>query len=186
MLKIGENDIEIEGDYVHDTGIETIYLTGEFGVRWDMGHAVISALPTELELGDWTEKGFPCYTGSITYRTQVERPASEGKEVFLELPSWEGVLAKVWVNGRLCGRVAWPPYRVRITPALGPGSNEVAIEIVGSRRNLLGPLHLTEKYPTWTGAGQFKTSGNEWTDEYVKLPYGLTEPPVISVEELER
>jgi hypothetical protein len=185
MLKIGENAVEMEPDYLHDTGIETIYLTGEFGARWDMGRAVISALPEELELGDWTERGFPCYTGSITYRTQVERPADQGKEVFLEIPSWEGVLAKVRINGKLCGRVAWPPYRVRITSAMEPGSNEVAIEMVASRRNLLGPLHLSDRYPTWTGAGQFKTSGDEWTDDYVKLPYGLMEPPVISVEEPE-
>ncbi len=35
----------------------------------------------------------------------------------------------------------------------------------------------------WTGSGQFYTTGDEWTDDYVSVPYGLMESPVLSVRE---
>jgi hypothetical protein len=68
-----------------------------------------------------------------------------------------------------------------ITDALRPGSNRLEIEVMSGRRNLLGPLHLTDKYPPWTGPGQFVSSGDQWTDEYLSVPYGLMEAPVLSV-----
>jgi hypothetical protein len=43
---------------------------------------------------------------------------------------------------------------------------------VGTRRNLLGPLHHGEKYPNWTGPGEFKREV-KWIGEYVSFPYGL-------------
>jgi hypothetical protein len=179
-LKLGENEILLNRRYGNDDGIESIYLTGEFGAKFDLGHAIVTALPTKLGLGDWSNQGLPCYTGSVTYATDFESTGDEDERVFLEVPKWEGVLAKVRVNGVQAGRIAWPPHEVEITGALREGINRLEIEVVGSRRNLLGPLHLTEKYPIWTGSGSFITEGNDWTDEYVLLPYGLFESPVLS------
>jgi len=53
--------------------------------------------------------------------------------------------------------------------------------VTSSRRNLLGPLHQVEKYPVWTGPDSFVTTGEHWTDDYVQLPYGLMENPILSV-----
>jgi hypothetical protein len=83
------------------------------------------------------------------------------------------------------GAIAWPPYEIDITDALKPGENRLEIEVMSSRRNLLGPLHFTEKYPSWTGSGQFYTTGDQWTDDYVSVPYGLMEAPVLSVRSQE-
>ena len=99
----------------------------------------------------------------------------------MELPSWQGVLVKVRANGRSVGAIAWPPYELDITEALRDGVNRLEIQVTGSRRNLLGPLHNVEKYPRWTGPGQFVTTGEAWTDDYVLLPYGLMQDPVLSV-----
>jgi hypothetical protein len=180
QLRLGENEVLVKLSYGSDCGLEGLYLTGEFGAKWDQGSGVVTGIPTSLRLGDWTEQGLPCYTGSVTYGTDFEADVKAGEEVFLELPGWEGVLVKVRVNGTTLGRVAWPPWEIEVTNALKPGLNRLEIEVVSSRRNILGPLHLTEKYPVWTGSGQFETTGKQWTDGYVKLPYGLMEAPVLS------
>jgi hypothetical protein len=179
-LMIGDNELTLQTEYGSGAGLESLYFTGEFGVRWDPGVAVIEELPRELSLGDWTEQGFPCYSGAITYSTQVPINRKEDEKVYLQLPGWQGVLAKLRLNGSPVGAIAWPPFEVDLTPGITEGLNRLEIEIVSSRRNLLGPLHLTEAYPIWTGAGQFTTSGDEWTEEYVKIPYGLMEAPVLS------
>ena len=183
-LKYGENEILLRTEYGPKHGLESLYFTGEFGTRWENRRPVITKLPVSLELGDWTEAGFPCYSGSVTYMAEIDPKISQEESIFLKLPKWEGVLTKIRINGKSVGNIAWPPYEVEISNALGQGRNRLEIEVVSSRRNLLGPLHLTEKYPYWTGPGQFETSGAEWTDDYVKVPYGLMESPVLSVRKL--
>ncbi len=177
----GRNEIVLATSYGPAHGLESLYLTGEFGVRREGRRFVICELPVSLKLGDWTDQGFPCYSGSMTYVAEVDITPTRGERVFLELPSWEGVLSKIRVNGESAGFIAWPPWEIEVTCCLVPGRSRVEIEIVGSRRNLLGPLHLTETYPAWTGPAQFETSGDMWTDEYVKVPYGLMKPPAFSI-----
>jgi len=183
LLKEGENELILKTDYGPTHGFEALYFTGEFGFRWDGNRPVITELPRTLALGDWVPQGFACYSSAITYVTEIEPSIGKGQRLFLELPAWEGVLVKVRLNGQVAGAFAWPPYEVDITDALKPGRNLLEIEVMSSRRNLLGPLHLTEKYPNWTGPGQFVTSGDQWTDDYVSVPYGLMEAPVLSVRE---
>jgi len=183
FLKVGTNELILKTEYGPTHGLEALYFTGEFGFRWDGTKPVITELPTSLKLGDWVGQGFACYSSAITYVTEIEPSIEEGQRLFLELPSWQGVLARVRLNGVTVGAVAWPPYEVDLTDELKPGKNRLEIEIMSSRRNLLGPLHLSIKYPPWTGPGQFVTTGDQWTDEYVSVPYGLMEPPVLSVRE---
>ena len=183
LVKKGENELILRTDYGPTHGLEALYITGEFGFRWDGTRAVITELPRTLALGDWGPQGFACYSSAISYVTDIQPSISDGQRLFLELPAWEGVLVKVRVNGELMKAIAWPPYEIDVTDALRPGDNRLEIEVMSSRRNLLGPLHLTEKYPPWTGSGQFYTTGDEWTDDYVSIPYGLMEAPVLSIRE---
>jgi hypothetical protein len=98
----------------------------------------------------------------------------------LALPAWEGTLVRITVNGKKAGRIGWPPYELDITPEVVPGDNKIEITVVSSRRNLLGPLHLKELYPGWTGPGEFVSGGDRFTPDYMSVPYGLIEPPVLS------
>jgi len=180
LFRRGENEVVLRTRYGPGSGLEALYLTGEFGVRWEGRRATVTELPTSLGLGDWTGLGFPCYSGAVTYTGDIRARKGEGERVFLELPNWAGVLVKVRLNGKAVGRLAWPPYEVDVTQTLKEGRNRLEIEIVSSRRNLLGPLHLAQKYPPWTGPGQFETQGDEWTDDYVAVPYGLLAPPILS------
>jgi len=181
-LTVGENIVLLKTRYAPHHGIESLYLTGEFGARREEGTPVLTEVPEYLQLGDWAEAGFPAYSGSMTYVTDFEIfEIAKGERTFLEIPGWDGTLVKVRVNNMDVGRFAWPPYEAEVTPAVREGWNRLEIEVVSSRRNLLGPLHLKEKYPKWVGPGQFETEGDEWTDEYVTFEYGLTEPPRLSV-----
>jgi hypothetical protein len=181
MLRNGENELILRTEYGPKYGFEALYFTGEFGFRWDGTRGVITELPRTLELGNWVSQGFACYSSAISYITEIQPKLNDGQRLFLELPSWDGVLVKIRLNGQTVGAVAWPPHEIDITDALRPGSNRLEIEVMSGRRNLLGPLHLTEKYPPWTGPGQFVSSGDQWTDEYLSVPYGLMEAPVLSV-----
>jgi hypothetical protein len=181
FLKEGTNELVLTTLYDQTHGLEALYFTGEFGFKWRGTTPMVTALPTRLALGNWVTKGFACYTGAITYATSFNNPAGKKERVIVEVPEWEGVVMKIRVNGMEAGIVAWPPYEVDITDALADGRNRLEIEIVSSRRNLLGPLHLKEKLPGWTGSGQFVAGGEDVTAKYVSLPYGLMAPPVLSI-----
>lgn len=185
LLQKGKNELLLSTRYGRKDNLEAVYFTGEFGFRWKGGtRPVIMALPTSLKIGDWCEQGFPCYTGALAYSMEVNMKPESGKRFVLEIPDWNGTLLKVHVNGRLAGRIAWKPYEVDITDYVSAGKNVLNIEMVGSRRNLLGPLHLDQKYPVWTGPYQYKQE-HDWTDKYVRLPYGLTGEPVLSIRDTE-
>jgi len=179
-IKKGDNELLLETDYGPKSGLECLYLAGDFGARWENRKAVLTAPVKNLKLGDWRSQGLPCYTGMVSYSATVAIPAGSGNRVMLALPAWDGTLVKISVNGKKAGRIAWPPYETDITPALIPGNNLVEITVVSSRRNLLGPLHLKELYPGWTGPGEFVSDGDRFTPDYVSVPYGLMEPPLIS------
>jgi hypothetical protein len=59
---------------------------------------------------------------------------------------------------------------------------ELRIEVIGHRRNSHGPLHHTEKWPTWTGPNQYKSKGKEWREDYSLVPCGLLKPPQLTVK----
>jgi hypothetical protein len=183
LFKTGRNELVLETTYQPAHGLEALYLTGDFGCVWKRTTGMITAAPRTLALGDWVPQGLACYSGALSYQTTFTSTRVKGTRVVLEVPAWAGTLLRVRVNERDCGRILWPPYELDITDAVRNGANTLAIEVVSSRRNLLGPLHHLPKYPRWTGPWQFTTSdkGKDWTDRYVAVPYGLLDAPVLSV-----
>ena len=55
------------------------------------------------------------------------------------------------------------------------------IEVLGHRRNSHGPLHHPEKWPVWTGPGEFVVNPAHEFKGYQLVPCGLFRPPVLSV-----
>src|SRR5690606_39543379 len=51
------------------------------------------------------------------------------------------LIARVFCNGRDLGLLAWPPYRLELTPAIQSGDNLIEIQVASSIHNVLGPLH---------------------------------------------
>jgi hypothetical protein len=143
------------------------------------GRVLMKPASRALAVGDWTAQGLPFYAGSVEYRKSVMIRRAAGDRLSISLPSYKGAAAQVFVNGAAAGTIAWEPNEVDITTFVPEGEStvEIGIKIIGHRRNSHGPLHHAEKWPVWTGPGQFVSSGAEWTDGYTLVPCGLMEEP---------
>jgi hypothetical protein len=87
------------------------------------------------ELGDWSASGLAWYSGRAVYTTHFRHAGpSPGQTLTLDL----GELCytgEVWVNGRLAGVLAWPPYRVDVTRLVHRGENELSVVVANLLAN---------------------------------------------------
>jgi hypothetical protein len=108
----------------------------------------------------------------MIYHGKVEHCA--GETVRLWLGECRAVHVAVTVNGALAGHIPWQAANgLDITRFLVPGINPVAIEVVSSPRNMLGPLHLAAGHEPWTEWRSFRRTDETFTPEYVVQPWGL-------------
>ena len=184
FLRPGLNHFELECEYAVDTEIEEVYLIGSFGVSKD-GDApfAIAAEPESLQTGDWVEQGYPFYAGNMVYSADAAIPTlAEGARVKVRLNDPKGSLFRVSVNGSEPRVVAWQPWECDVTEWAKEGDNRVSIEVCGTLRNTMGPLHQTETARAgWTGPGDF-TDATRWTDDYLFEPYGLLGGAEVIIE----
>ncbi|HEY3379939.1 MAG TPA: glycosyl hydrolase [Armatimonadota bacterium] len=176
LLRRGHNVLTVTCDYAEThSGLEIIYLLGDFGVTLHERQATLTALPTHLALGDWCMQGLPFYAGSVLYAQEVELPPlAAGARIAVQVPDYRGVGVRVWVAGHPAGTIGWEPNEVDVTDlVMGNAHALLQIEVLGHRRNSHGPLHLKEKWPTWTGPGQFLPSQDEYYPGYQLVPCGL-------------
>ncbi|MGC8804898.1 MAG: glycosyl hydrolase, partial [Candidatus Ratteibacteria bacterium] len=176
ILKKGENEIMIETGYNADhPGFEIVYLLGNFGVKMVQGNPVITEKVEKLTIGDWTHQGLLFYSGNVTYLHQIQVTIEQNQKLFVNIPEYHGAAVRILVDEKQVGIIAWPPNTIDITEFVRDGkAHLLAIELLGHRRNSHGPLHFYQKYPIWTGPGQFISEGNEFVDEYQIVPCGLT------------
>ena len=181
-LKLGANELVLECDYVEThPGLEIVYLLGNFGAAVRDTAVAMTASPTTLKIGDWVEQGLAFYSGSVAYRrTLVVKPAA-GEKVFVRVPEYRGVAVRVLVNGQTAGLIGWEPNEVEVTSLLTGDAVELAIEVIGHRRNSHGPFHVNEKWPAWTGPGEFTRGPDSWFEGYQLVPCGLMASPVVEV-----
>ena len=176
----GTNEIKLRCNYQWDTEIEDIYLVGDFAVgqAGSLSHERNKKFrlvrePAQLESGDWGNQGYPFYSGNMIYQAEVDIEKREGEAYLLDVSNEKSCLCRVLVNGEEAGLVAWHPWRVDVTRFLRDGNNRLEIEVVGTLRNTMGPLHhkAGDSLP-WVGPEQFVDEEN-WTDQYNFVPYGL-------------
>lgn len=162
----GPNTITLVMDYYRTSGIEAVYLLGNFGVEVTKDKAVITELPKLLSIGDISKQGLPFYSGSVIY----EVDGLDDQCVNVTAEDFGGSLVK------LCGKeqkiIAFPPYKAAVEGLCG-------IEVVLTRRNTFGPLHQTQKKVWAYGPGNFMTSGKDWSEEYMLYEQGLLKTPVV-------
>ena len=213
LVQVGENAVELRRTFVplpqaqfslaglfetlEGVELEAVYLTGDFSVRGALSGGELQprcvrmcpdfALAAERERasGDLVGEGYPFYAGRLTLSERVAlRAPRPGERVFLELPTIDAAaLAHVDVNGVRAGTIAWAPYEVEITDWLRDGENEVAVTLVSTLRNLLGPHHRPEGEPDqcWTRdyildpdwLGDEAELQAHWTDDYFSLQFGI-------------
>lgn len=176
-LKYGTNKVNVKVSFMRTTNIESLYLIGNFGVKLDGTKRTLTSLPEKATFGGTYDQKMPFYTGCLTYTVpncRFEKPA-DGERVIVKADSFAGGLAKV--NGQV---LAWEPYEADVTEAVRNGE-DIKITLVGTRRNLFGPLHLVPLFHGAYGPGHFVTGGDAWTDNYNLIPAHLGKIKVKTV-----
>lgn len=178
----------------YDTEIEAVYLIGEFGIaapgrfteldrrgtRYS-GQFALTDRPETLRCGNVIQQGFPFFNGRMLLKQTVTLTEEECKDRKLVFSDRCSTVTRVYVNGVQAGTVLWQPYEVELGDLLRPGENEIAVEIIGNLRNLLGPHHLEEgecyavcpssffrESKVWCGG-----TNPAWNDDYCFVRYGL-------------
>ncbi len=171
-LQEGSNEVVLSCRYRPDMEIEPLYLIGPFGVSCSD-----RKLPGKLQSGSWAGKGLDFYTGGVEYILTLPKPDGDSRAV-LRLPGISCTAAAVHVGGQTFP-LPWAPFEADITDAMSEGENEVIVEVIGGRKNTLGPLHTP--WGRWTGPSEFLPGTKDWSDEYVLNDHGLMQPPVLEV-----
>lgn len=167
LLKKGENFLILRSKYHENLpGLESMFLLGDFGVSAD---EAVTALPDQLQIGDWCAQGLRHYAGNVTYSRELEIPEAGA---LLDFGEWRGVLLGVRIDDGEEKVLPWPPYQAM----LPGGRHRIAITVYGSRRNAMGPFYCDTAWPAWTGPYQFKILQ---VKERQLVPCGLLKAPVI-------
>jgi hypothetical protein len=184
ILNLGENELLLECDYdLSHPGLEMIYLLGAFGTKIkNTRQLVINQLPAELKIGDWVKQGLTFYSGSVVYNKKIKVDLKKGERLVIKVPEYKGTAVRISVDGKEAGIIAWDPQQVDITELVkGLKSANLQVEVIGHRRNSHGPFHFIEKWPAWTGPGQYRSVGEFRTEKYQLVPCGLMENPELLI-----
>jgi hypothetical protein len=131
---------------------EAEYTTvGELGGPWRVtfdpkwGGPASAQFDSLVSWPERTEPGIKYYSGTAVYRKEFEIPAVAGnRPLQLDLGNVRE-LAEVKVNGKSCGSVWAPPFRIDISHAMKPGVNQLEIEVVNFWPNrIIGDQFLPE------------------------------------------
>lgn len=170
-LKKGMNELVLTCKYMNRMEVEDCYLIGDFGV--DINRNIISE-PKSLHLGDWCMQGYFHYCGSMIYHFDVKFDKGLDQKAVLEIGEYSAVTVEVKINGRSAGHIPWPQAnKLDMTDFLRDGVNKIDIEVMGSPRNMFGPLHHKLNNIPGIDWSCFRTEGEYYTPEYVVKPYGL-------------
>ena len=178
LVKEGNNEIVLDFDYTTNLELDAMYLIGDFGVKKITDSEPISptnvtlvAQPSKLSLGSWVGQNLDFYTGGVNYKMNFGYAGDE--KIKISLPGVSCTAAAVHVNGKTVV-LPWAPFSVDVTESLKEGNNEIVVEVIGGRKNILGPLH-TPKF-LWTGPDQFDPNNEAWENNFFLTDHGLMEP----------
>ncbi len=169
-VRKGRNELKIEVLYNQKTMLENMYLLGDFGVRLDGRQAVMTKKRGTLDFGDITKQGMPFYTGNLEYLFTMD--INEAAEYFIRIPEFAAPVIGICVDGKERGLIAYAPHRLSLG-RLACGRHEVKVRLYGNRFNGFGMLHNANENYVWYGNGSYRTTGKEWTDDYMLRAVGI-------------
>jgi hypothetical protein len=176
----GVNELELTCSYTQGMEVEDIYLIGDFAVSPERS---ITKEPERLLTGDWCQQGYFHYNGSLVYQMDYSHRKEAGKRAVLYAGEFSAVTIEVRVNGQTAGHIPWKAADgVDLTPYLVEGDNTIELEVMGSPRNLFGPFHQAAGKTDTTSWSSFRTTGSDYTPDYIVQPYGLFQQVVIARE----
>ena len=97
----------------------------------DMGAPSDTTLDALVSWSDSSDPGIKYYSGTGTYTRTIDVPSDwikPGSHLWLDLGDVKN-LAEVTINGNAVGEVWHAPYRIDISKALKPGSNELVVAV---------------------------------------------------------
>ncbi|MDQ0896916.1 glycosyl hydrolase [Paenibacillus sp. V4I7] len=172
-IRQGINELELSCAYNQAMEMEDCYITGDFGVS---AARCITAEPDTLHTGDWCLQGYYHYNGSIIYYADYHHQHEANRKALLLLGDCSAVTIEIRVNGLTAGHVPWKAADgIDLTPYLNDGPNKLEIEVMGSPRNMFGPFHEARGRTATTDWSSFRTTGKDFTPDYIVQPYGLME-----------
>ncbi|MFW6271235.1 MAG: glycosyl hydrolase [Bacillota bacterium] len=141
----GKNEILLKTDkYGVMVSLESMYIVGEFIVEKTNDNQFVLKEEKEYQvLGDWTQQGYPFYSGKMVYKCTFNLD-DDFKKVECHLQDLWGVAFKIKVNGQEAKILGWEPFAADISQYVQPGENIIEIEVMNSLQNLLGPHNYLE------------------------------------------
>lgn len=175
LARVGENCVTIRASpFTLWHEIEPAYLLGDFTLApASSGFVLRPPVALQLESHD----GRPFYGAGIAYRQRFEI-ARPGGRYHVRLGAWNGSVARVAVNGRDAGRIAFRPWELDVTGLIRPGENVVEVTVIGTLKNTLGPHHAGKlRGSAWPAAfRQAPRTGPPPGADYDTIVYGLFDP----------
>ena len=172
FYKIGDNEIKAVCNFIPAIDIEALYIIGDFGVTANPRGNIIHSLPAKLRLGSIVSQGLPFYSGKIIYKTGIKGDR-------LRLKTNELLSSAIRV-GDYNEVVAFRPFTKEFSATKG-----LNIEVIPTRRNTFGPLHLVHIKGSVFGNDEFMDYNDTYyKDEYQLFDYGL--PEGVTIEEIKK
>lgn len=169
-IRNGKNELKVELMYNEKTMLENMYILGDFGVRLDGRKAVITKNDNAVGYGDVTKQGMPFYTGNIEYEFDLD--IDEKEEYSIHIPEFKSPLIKVYVDGKEKGLIAYAPHRLSLD-VFDKGRHKIKVVLYGNRFNSFGAIHNANKNYVWYGNGSYRTTGDDWTYDYMLRSAGI-------------
>lgn len=170
----GENTLIITLPFGDSANLENVFILGKFGVKIDGKNTTITNLPEKISFGDLTQKGFPFYGGNITYKIPVEVTDNSIK---VSASDYRGALIGVSLDNEEIGKIVYPPYLI-YKNNIENGNHTLNVTIYTHRYNTFGPIHLVNVKESWHGPDAWRSTGVNWSYEYVLRPTGILKAPV--------
>lgn len=173
-----------------DSELESIYLLGDFVVRCEgemfpagndslmyAGNFFLSGHSNRLFSGDFTGGGFPFYSGSVLLYNTIDIGDIENyASIVFKMTKPHAAVSRLYINGTEVKTFMWGPFEAEVRKYLKNGVNAIAVELVGTDRNLFGPHHHPNGELLGLGPLHF-TDKFGWLDSYCFVKFGLEEFP---------
>ncbi|MGE5715944.1 MAG: glycosyl hydrolase, partial [Acidobacteriota bacterium] len=117
--------------------LDLLKIVGRFSLApAHQGYEIVNTI-AQPDFGDWTQQGYPCYSGTGSYSMEFDLPANylEG-ELLLEVDCGEDVL-EASVNGSPGIVRPWHPYFIDISPLVKEGTNTLTLKVTNTLINIL-------------------------------------------------
>ncbi len=180
----------------YDTELESIYITGSFGVRAEdeisygerksifAGRRfTLTEMPKTVDISKITESGFWFFSGAMELMGNISVNKKENTKYVLSLKKLNAPAARLEVNGEKAAVLMFAPFNADITEYLKNGGNELKITMLSGNRNLLGPHHKPQGEIYSVGPSTFTDkygwaddkSQPVWTDNYSLVKLGIVQ-----------